>query len=99
MMRAFVAMPEPDRSSRGDTAVQDVGGHVFITRGDLRRLACDAWLLPGTAGSPPTVSLKWLEGRPDEGAPPLAAHFDGKRLRNARKADGLSRVWRVGEAG
>ena len=27
-----------------------MGGHLFITRGDIRRLACDAWLLPTAEG-------------------------------------------------
>src|SRR5436190_24114871 len=30
-----------------------VSGHVFIVRGDLRRLACDAWLLPCSRNAEP----------------------------------------------
>jgi hypothetical protein len=36
-----------------------VAGHLFIVRGDLRRLVCDGWLMPaGRDGRPET---KWLE--------------------------------------
>lgn len=27
-----------------------MAGHIFVTQGDLRKLYCDAWLLPGDAG-------------------------------------------------
>jgi SIR2-like domain len=33
-------------------------GHVFIARGDVRRLACDAWLMPADAHG--RVQDKWL---------------------------------------
>src|SRR5947209_11288558 len=33
-------------------------GHVFIVHGDLRRLACDAWLMP--AGAQARPQEKWL---------------------------------------
>jgi len=40
-------------------------GHVFIARGDLRRLACDAWLMPCDIEARP--ENKWL--LPDKQAP------------------------------
>lgn len=42
----------------------DVSGHVFITQGDLTRLACDAWLLPTDAGL--AIEQSWREGIPSE---------------------------------
>jgi hypothetical protein len=71
-------------------------GHVFITRGDLTRLACDAWLLPGNVDAGPErpgVSAKWLQD-----APELAVHFgrnagDEPQLLEPRRAGGVSRVW------
>lgn len=35
-------------------------GHVFVVKGDVTRLACDAWLLPG--GPDPRPEPDWLEG-------------------------------------
>src|SRR4051794_32107805 len=52
----------------------------------MRRFVCCP------AGSPPTVSRKWLTG-----APHLGRRFDGKALRNHDSVDGLPRVWRVDE--
>jgi hypothetical protein len=42
-----------------------VPGHVFIVRGDLRRLVCDGWLMPASREGRPEP--KWL--RPDAPAP------------------------------
>lgn len=58
-----------------------MAGHVFIVRGDLRRLVCDAWLMPCDAHGRP--QKKWL--LPDWPAPkpgPLPARW----------ADGSERV-------
>lgn len=41
-----------------------MAGHVFIVRGDLRKLACDAWLLPSDVSL--TVGRHWMEGAPPE---------------------------------
>ncbi len=38
------------------------GGHLFILRGDLKRLQCDAWLLP--AGRSLRVEDYWLDALP-----------------------------------
>ena len=43
-----------------------MAGHIFVTRGDLRRLNCDAWLLPTDAEF--YVSPGWLK----EQEPPLS---------------------------
>jgi hypothetical protein len=37
-------------------------GHVFVVKGDVTRIACDAWLLPG--GPDPRPEPDWLEGVP-----------------------------------
>ncbi|MGV0109947.1 SIR2 family protein [Arthrobacter sp. CP30] len=36
--------------------------HVFVTMGDLKNIACDAWLLP--TDHRPRVSRSWIEGIP-----------------------------------
>jgi hypothetical protein len=36
-------------------------GHVFIVRGDITRLACDAWLMPG--GNTQTPGEQWYKGK------------------------------------
>src|SRR4051794_348458 len=68
-----------------------MSGHVFVTRGDLTRLACDAWLLPGNVDAGPEqpgVAAKWLTG-----APELRDHFAGETLRDPSRAPGMRRVW------
>jgi hypothetical protein len=52
-------------------------GHVFVVRGDLRRLVCDAWLLPTDAR--PYVVPGWLVP-PAAAAPPTAAWFAAFQL-------------------
>jgi hypothetical protein len=42
-------------------------GHVFVLRGDLTNLACDAWLVPGDFEPGST----WLPALPDGPKPPL----------------------------
>ena len=68
-------------------------GHVFVTRGDLTKLACDAWLLPGSQ-SPrgPRVSRKWFDN-----ADWLRAVFDDRVLVDAVPVKGAKRVWRLPE--
>src|SRR5262245_59270952 len=54
-------------------------GHVFIVRGDLRRLMCDGWLMPaGRDGKP---EPKWLrKDTPDPAWPdPTADYLRGLR--------------------
>ena len=43
-----------------------MSGHVFVVRGDLRKLGCDAWLTPCDVGAYPL--RRWLEWPPDEPA-------------------------------
>jgi hypothetical protein len=55
-------------------------GHLFIVRGDLRRLVCDAWLMPASREGRPEP--KWL--RPDRAEPAWPdppADFRGGRRR------------------
>jgi hypothetical protein len=78
-------------------------GHLFITQGDLTRLACDAWLLPTDAAL--TVESNWLEQAPalrryrrSEKRLLLDTPSDwGDRGRRVRELDdwpaGLSRPW------
>lgn len=40
-----------------------MAGHLFIIRGDVRRIACDGWLLPSDAAL--TVEDYWVEDFPD----------------------------------
>ena len=42
-------------------------GHLFIVRGDVTRLACDAWLLPCDVRGRPRA--QWLEGTPGADEP------------------------------
>jgi hypothetical protein len=58
-------------------------GHVFIVHGDLRRLACDAWLLP--TDSRLNVEENW-RGFPDASSPalPPAAPTEAWRARTER---------------
>ena len=63
--------------------------HVFVTRADLTRLVCDAWLLPGKDDGGPRVSEKWLQSNPL-----LAAQFEGGRL-VAPHDRACERVWRL----
>jgi SIR2-like protein len=39
-----------------------MAGHVFVVKGDLRRLACDAWLMPCGRDARPDRS--WIDGTP-----------------------------------
>ena len=50
-----------------------MAGHVFIVRGDIRRVACDAWLMPCGADFRPR-RLWWIDhpGLPLESMPPQA---------------------------
>lgn len=57
-----------------------MGGHVFITRGDLTKLACDAWLLP--TDSLISVTTGFRSGLPSG----LKEHL--KRLHLRRLKDG-----------
>lgn len=50
--------------------------HVFVTMGDLKNIACDAWLL--TTDHSPPVARKWTDALPDlaeAAAPERAAPF------------------------
>lgn len=47
-----------------------MAGHVFIVRGDLTRLACDAWLLP--TDKQLTVTPDWLDNLPTVGTEDFA---------------------------
>ncbi len=41
-----------------------MSGHVFIVRGDITRIACDAWLLPSDERF--TLTPAWWHRLPDE---------------------------------
>ncbi len=76
-------------------------GTIFVIRGDIRRLACDAWLMPcGSSGRP---EPKWL--LPDEPAPrwpkpPADWDADGKRVLELRDwPAGRPRPWLVNVEG
>ncbi len=55
-----------------------MSGHVFIVRGDLRRLACDAWLLPCSRNAWPLE--EWF--LPDDDGPRSGTPFTlgGRRV-------------------
>lgn len=53
------------------------GGHVFVVRGDLRRLAVDAWLLPCDALG--DVSPMWFDDAPSDFAPATVEGARGRR--------------------
>src|SRR4051812_25374071 len=55
-------------------------GHVFIVHGDLRRLVCDAWLMPASRDGRPDP--KWLRrGGPEPDWPDPPADFRRGRRR------------------
>jgi hypothetical protein len=77
-----------------------VSGHVFIVRGDLRRLACDAWLLPCSRNAWPLD--EWF--LPDDDGPRSGASFTDGGLRVQPLGDaapGRPRRWltRIGRHG
>lgn len=41
-----------------------LNGHLFIVRGDLKRLHCDAWLVP--CGRSLRVEDYWMDGLPGQ---------------------------------
>src|SRR5262249_9124945 len=59
-------------------------GHVFVVHGDLRKLYCDAWLLP--CGEQPWPFAHWLEwplgavAAAGRAAPPRGWHPEGRRV-------------------
>lgn len=61
-----------------------MAGHLFIVRGDVRRIACDGWLLPSDAAL--TVEDYWVEDFPD-----LA---DLRGSNNCLKVDAPQGEWR-----
>jgi hypothetical protein len=77
-----------------------VAGHVFIVRGDMRRIACDAWLMPCSARGrgekyllPHTPVARW---------PELPADWVNGKLRTLRLDDwpaGKSQPWLVNVGG
>src|SRR4051812_38332531 len=77
-----------------------MSGHVFTVRGDLRRLACDAWLMPAGAHGRPQD--KWL--LPDTPAPrwpelPAAWREGGRRVLPLDDWPGGPRPWLVNVEG
>ena len=55
-------------------------GHLFLVRGDLRRLVCDAWLMPCDRRGRPQD--KWLlPGQPEPNWPDPPADFARGRRR------------------
>ena len=72
-----------------------MAGHLFVVRGDVRRLARDAWLMPCDADGKP--SPEWL--LPDQPAPRLARLPAGWREGRERAAEAEGgdgpRVWLV----
>src|SRR5947209_3073366 len=67
-----------------------MAGHVFLVRGDIRRLACDAWLMPSDAAG--RAEGKWL--LPDA-APPRPRHGKGRVFAVAEAAADTPRPWLV----
>src|SRR5437588_2115233 len=76
-------------------------GHVFTVRGDLRRLACDAWLMPAGADGRPQD--KWLlpSDPPRDWPEPPAGWRDGRRRAVPVEdwPDDAPRPWRVNVEG
>lgn len=77
-----------------------MSGHVFIVRGDLRRLACDAWLMPCSRNARPLGT--WF--LPDDDGPRSSEPFTdgGPRVQPLGDAvPGQPRRWltRVGRSG
>lgn len=64
-------------------------GHVFILRGDIRRLACDAWVLPcdGQGRVEPSW-VAWPPGADRELAPPVPFPHWTREGERARKLEG-----------
>lgn len=74
-------------------------GHVFIVQGDLRRLACDAWLVPvGQEARPEPHWLQWPPGaRPAPEFTPSQEWREGRSrtLQVEPWARGMSPPWLV----
>jgi hypothetical protein len=58
--------PSPETSIvlrvRPGSTLPIVGGHLFVVQGDLRALACDAWILPTSRGL--SITAGWLRDWP-----------------------------------
>src|SRR5687768_6793506 len=50
-----------------------MSGHVFIVHGDITKLSCDAWLLPGSSHGAPGNT--WREAVASEPAEPVPQDF------------------------
>lgn len=61
-----------------------MSGHVFIVHGDITRIACDAWLLPGGPDAGPGQS--WLPAVAPHPAEPLPQSWPNKTDRIVRWA-------------
>src|SRR5262245_24439551 len=59
-----------------------MSGHVFIVHGDITKLACDAWLLPGGPSGVP--SPMWMTSLPREADEPLPKNWSSKDNRILR---------------
>lgn len=59
-----------------------MGGHVFIVHGDITKLACDAWLLPGGVSGKP--SRTWMTSIANEADEPLPKNWSSKDNRVVR---------------
>lgn len=59
-----------------------MGGHVFVVHGDLRKLACDAWLVPCDASARPEPH--WTAWPPDLPPIELGAASDAWRSETTR---------------
>lgn len=71
-------------------------GHVFLVHGDLRKLSCDAWLVPG--GSAPRPGTAWLDSvapQPAEGIPANWEDIPNRVLHWEPKQAGWPRPWVV----
>jgi hypothetical protein len=55
---------------------RDADGHVFVTHGDVTRLACDAWLVPTDAAR--TLEHPWRSALPAALPPPEAGWAAGR---------------------
>ena len=55
-------------------------GHVFVVNGDLKKIACDAWLLPTDATFHVTHTWASVIDLPPTGGHMTGLHWDGKRV-------------------
>lgn len=76
-------------------------GHLFVVRGDIRNIACTAWLLPTDAGR--YVERRWREGQPRLAGvgdiEPTGDWYEGSRVARALEPSGASGAVWLGNVG